>query len=74
MSQMNLLRVASVAKKLDMGTSSIWKLLKRDPSFPKPFKVSEHVDATVWVEHELDEWLLTRMQSRSEQAGFFKEG
>lgn len=64
---MKTLRVASVAQKLDLGVSTVWKLLKQDPTFPRPFRMSDAVGATVWVEHEIDAWLLTRMQSRQKE-------
>lgn len=63
---MKALRLKAVASKLGVSTSAIWKWTKEDPQFPKPFKLSEK--ATAWAEHELDQWLLTRLQMRDAPA------
>lgn len=66
MNGMKLLRAESIAQKLDIGLSTVWKLAKQDPTFPRPVAVSAHVPlkVTTWVEHEIDAWLLTRLQER----------
>jgi predicted DNA-binding transcriptional regulator AlpA len=59
---MKLLRAASVAKKLDMHKVSVFRLLQKDATFPKPLKLSSRY--TAWVEEEIDQWLFTQMQLR----------
>lgn len=61
---MNLLRAAAVAKKLDMHRATVFRLARRDDSFPKPIKLSARY--TAWVEEEIDKWLLTCKLNRSD--------
>ena len=57
---MNYSRAASVAKKLDMHRVSVYKLMARVESFPRPIKRSSRY--VVWIEQEVDEWMLTGTQ------------
>jgi predicted DNA-binding transcriptional regulator AlpA len=61
---MKLLRAASVAEKLDMHKVSVFRLAKNDKTFPKPLKLSSRY--TAWLEEEIDKWLFTHLQQRSE--------
>ena len=60
---MNLLKAASVAKKLDTSRSMVFKLAREDKTFPKPVKFSSRHSA--WVEVEIDQWLFTKTQERN---------
>lgn len=57
---MKTLRAESVAKKLDIGLSTVWKFAKMNIGFPQPFQLTKNV--TVWDEADIDSWLLTRKQ------------
>ncbi len=48
---MNYLRVKSVAKRLDIGESSVWKYVK-DGILPKPIKISART--SVWRAVDID--------------------
>ena len=52
------MRVAEVAKKLGIGKSTVWAFTKQDVSFPQPIHLSTRV--TVWVEHELDAFVVSK--------------
>lgn len=52
---MNMISTESVAVKLGVARSSVWNLLKRDASFPRPVKLSART--VRWVENEIDAWL-----------------
>lgn len=54
------MRVGEVAAKLGIGKSTVWKLLKADVAFPKPFSLMPKV--TVWLEHELDAFITLKRQ------------
>ncbi len=64
---MKILRAASVADKLDIGVSTVWKLLKVDPTFPKPVRISEYLEAQGWYEDEIEAYLAERRRQRDEQ-------
>lgn len=54
---MKLLRVKSVAEKLDASRSTVFRLMKSD-DFPKPIKLSaRHI---VFVEAEIDQWVSSK--------------
>jgi prophage regulatory protein len=56
------LRPADAAAKLGIGVSTLWLRVKSDPSFPRPFKLSERT--TVFYERELDAFLAARAAQR----------
>lgn len=62
---MNTLRVGSVARKLDVSVSTVWRFVKVVPRFPKPFKLGP--STTVWSEQELDEYLLINKQGECDE-------
>lgn len=64
---MKILRAASVADKLDIGVSTVWKLLKVDPTFPRPVRISEYMEAQGWYEDEVDAYLAERRRQRDEK-------
>lgn len=65
------MRAETAAYKLGISVSLLWAKVnpsntRFDPTFPKPFKVSDNV--TVWLESELDSWLESKaMASRITQ-------
>lgn len=56
------LRLPQVCDLIGVSPASIWRWVKQDERFPKPFKVSENV--TVWDESELLSWLEDRKATR----------
>ena len=50
-----LLRVRDVAELLSLGVSTVWHKKKKDPSFPRPHKISERI--TVWQLSEILDWI-----------------
>ena len=49
-----VLRVAGVAKRFQIGISTVWMWSKTRPDFPKPRKLGGRV--TVWDVSELDQF------------------
>jgi prophage regulatory protein len=45
-----------------MARSTIYDLLRDDPSFPKPVRIGRR--AVGWIESEIDTWLAERMAAR----------
>jgi|LauGreDrversion4_2_1035121.scaffolds.fasta_scaffold29377_7 predicted DNA-binding transcriptional regulator AlpA len=63
MSDMNLLTVKQVSELLTCSTSYVWKLLRCDPSFPKPIQLGvgeSRPRSTRWVEGAVSQWLLAK--------------
>jgi prophage regulatory protein len=61
------LRPIHAAEKLGIGVSTLWARAKREADFPKPVKLSSR--ATIFVEHEIDDYLQKRIaESRSKSA------
>lgn len=57
------LRVRQVADVLDIGVSSVWRLAKNCPEFPKPFSLSPRV--TVWAPDEVDAYVDAQKAKRA---------
>ena len=57
---MNLLRVEDVASAPKVGKSTMWRLSRSDPTFPKPIKLSDRI--TRWLESNLEDWVLRHKQ------------
>ena len=55
------IRIREVCSKTGIAQSSVWRLCKTDPTFPKPVRLSPA--CTAWFEHEIDEWLLSKRAS-----------
>ena len=51
----NGLRPVNAAKKLGIGLSTLWLKVKKEPDFPKPFKLGPRT--TIFIESELDAYL-----------------
>jgi len=49
------LRAPKVAEMLDVSPATVKRWARENPSFPKPFKLSENV--TVWDSSEIADWL-----------------
>lgn len=60
---MNILRLNDVTKKVGLGKTSLYSLIK-DNDFPLQVKLS--AKASGWLEHEIDEWIANRALSRVE--------
>jgi predicted DNA-binding transcriptional regulator AlpA len=56
------LRVKELAIILGIGVSSVWRLTKDCPEFPKPFSLSPRV--TVWAPDEVDAYVETQKAKR----------
>lgn len=54
------LRVNSVAEILSIGVSTVWAKVKKDKTFPQPYKVSPRI--TVWRSSEVLEWMQKQCQ------------
>ena len=52
--QKSYIRDYDVAKKLGIGKSTVWYLLK-EGNFVKPIKLSQSI--TIWDEAEIDQWI-----------------
>ena len=57
--QVRALRDKAVAAKIGVSRPHLWTLVKTDPAFPRPVKLSPNV--TIWLESEVDAWLLSRV-------------
>lgn len=56
---MKLLRERQVRDKVAIGKTLLWSMVKRG-DFPQPLKLTR--GTTVWVETEVDEYILRLMQ------------
>lgn len=61
---MKTLGANGVADKIGIGVSTVWKIHKDDPTFPRPFKISPQV--TVWDEADIDNWLTCKKEKGNE--------
>ncbi|RQQ05439.1 AlpA family phage regulatory protein [Burkholderia stagnalis] len=52
------LRPERAAKKLDCSIRKLWYFVAKDPTFPRPKKLSPR--CTVFIEAELDNWIASR--------------
>jgi len=59
---MRIIRDTLVAERIGCRSrASVWRIARRDPTFPQPVKVSGGI--TGWVEHEVDAWLQRRVEA-----------
>ncbi|MYZ47335.1 helix-turn-helix transcriptional regulator [Propylenella binzhouense] len=63
---MELLSIRRVMDRLNVGRTSLWKLSKDDPTFPKPVQVTPGRKA--FVANEINAWIAARIAER-DQAG-----
>lgn len=69
---MNLITAKQVASKLGCSDSFVWKLVKTDPTFPRPFKIGVgevSARATRWVDESIDKWITSRAQGEHDEDG-----
>lgn len=59
-----LLNVGQVAAILGVSVSGVWAKASSEEDFPKPFKLS--AKQTRWSQAEIDTFILTKMDARSE--------
>ena len=52
------LKPAQAAAKLGRGRTWLWIQLRVDPTFPAPVYIADK--SPVWIEAELDAWILSR--------------
>lgn len=52
------IRIPLVCSLTGQAPATIWRRVKHDPSFPRPYKLGPKV--TVWSEREIHEWLETK--------------
>ena len=60
------LRAPKVAEMLDVSPTTVKRWARENPSFPKPFKLSENV--TVWDYKEVADWLTAQKSTTFAQA------
>lgn len=68
MQHIQALRIPEVRNRTGLSNATIWRKLKQDPTFPKPFKLG--ANSTVWDAGEITAWLESKKSSRiSNEAG-----
>ena len=55
-------RLARVCDLVGVSRATVWRLLKQDPSFPRPFHPTPAV--TAWCETELLGWIESKKATR----------
>ena len=60
-----ILKLPAVMEKTGLGRDSVYRLARED-AFPKPLKLARH--ASGWLEAEIDEWIESRIESRSDES------
>ena len=58
--------VKQVAAACNIGISTVWNLVKEDPTFPKPIYLSPRV--VRWTNAEIIAWVKARAAARNETA------
>ncbi|ERT14499.1 helix-turn-helix transcriptional regulator [Photorhabdus temperata] len=66
MAETTLIRLADVMKKVGLKKSWIYHLIQRG-EFPK--SVSLGARSVAWVEKEIDEWIINKINNREETQG-----
>lgn len=65
-----LIRISTLADKLDLSRSGLAKLRIKDPTFPKPIKDSDKRQAAAFfVVAEVEAWLKAKMEKRVQVEG-----
>jgi predicted DNA-binding transcriptional regulator AlpA len=60
-------RLPGVCDLTGVSRTTIWRWVKDDPSFPKPFRLSAAV--TCWDEDEILEWITSKKDARRGSVG-----
>lgn len=58
------LRLPDVTRLLGVSRATVWRKVKSDSSFPKPFHLSDRI--TCWDEAEIRGWISHQMARRSQ--------
>lgn len=71
MSELRIIRINELAKKLAIGKSTIYDWLnpkspRYDETFPKPIKLG--ASSVGWLSNLVDEWLISKYAEQVEQA------
>lgn len=61
--QPQILRLKQVCAITNLSAATIWRKLKTDPTFPKPFKIG--TNSTAWDFEEISEWIKSCKLARS---------
>ncbi|WP_064702758.1 helix-turn-helix transcriptional regulator [Halomonas caseinilytica] len=60
---LRFLKAREMCKKLSVSRSKLYELVDQDPSFPRPFKDGDSLQApNYWIEHEVDQWMRQRLE------------
>jgi prophage regulatory protein len=65
--QIRIIRRKELEARLGLARSTIYDLLRSDPSFPRPVKIGAR--AIGWVSKEVEDWLASRMARRDAKEG-----
>ena len=58
-----LLKINAVRSRTKLSVPSVYRLIK-EGKFPKPINMGER--AVAWIEDEIEEWLLAKLEERGE--------
>lgn len=62
------IRLPEVCERTGLAGPTIWRKIKQDPTFPRPFKLG--ANSTAWDAGEITAWLEAKKSSRiSNEAG-----
>jgi predicted DNA-binding transcriptional regulator AlpA len=61
---MRLISTIKLAEKLGVHRTTVWRLRRETPGFPRPIKLGYR--SVVWNDDEVDAWLLSRHQPQGE--------
>lgn len=59
-------RISEVCRLTGVSRATVWRLVKLDPAFPRPFKVSAAI--TAWDEKDVFAWLAAKKHVRTQAA------
>jgi predicted DNA-binding transcriptional regulator AlpA len=63
------IRLPEVCRLTGVSRATVWRMIARDPAFPRPFHLSSAI--TVWDEGEVFAWLVTKKKAaKHENEGF----
>jgi prophage regulatory protein len=60
------IRLPEVCRLTGVSRATIWRLIKSDPSFPRPFPLSAGV--TCWAEDEVFSWIAAKKNAHRAEA------
>lgn len=58
---------SQVCKKLQVSSSTLFDMIARG-QFPKPFSLIPNGRSVGWLEHEVDQWILSRKKSFQQES------